>query len=561
VKIEEKNDLLIHSEIVFFPSRSGQQIVGYIDQADDCPGDADFVVITPKFGETKKNNLDLAYQLAANHLKVLRFDHTFHVGESEGGIENYRFSTAITDILSAFDYLELQHQVKSAQLLANSLSGRCALRVSAMDRRISRLLVMVGVVNFRSTAHVVYQQDMVEEFQAGTMQGISDILGHQVNVDAFLSDCIAENLHDFSGSIEDIKSVQSEVFFFCAERDVWVDLDEVKQLQSMSDLVTLYEIKGGMHELRENPEATKRASQSMIFASKYGELPRTGGKKRIIVNTDKKGLFQQNRIERERLRNAAPLRESEQDFWKSYLHKYNILESVGDYQDYLKLIGDCLGPIDPGLIYFDCGCGNGMFGAWCLRDILQQSVQQEGVPPVYFGLDLTAKGLADAAGKHHLTRSASREKQRALDLMYLRFDLDRLSDAENRVRLPLQDNSVDRICCSLLISYLKRPEILLGELSRILKPGGRIVVSSMKPYCDLSVIYKDVVEEAGGQQTLQAARSLLSAAGAIKLKEEEGHYKFYEKSELVEILQAGGFRRLKPYRSFGDQANLVTGEK
>src|SRR5690606_33308811 len=101
-------------------------------------------------------------------------------------------------------------------------------------------------------------------------------------------------------------------------------------------------------------------------------------------------------------------------------------------------------------------------------------------------------------------------------------------------RLPFEDGSVDRICCSLLISYLKRPEYLLGELHRVLRKGGKIIVSSMKPYCDLSVIYKDVVDEARGEETLQSARDLLSAAGSIKMKEEEGHYKFYEKEELVE---------------------------
>jgi hypothetical protein len=79
----------------------------------------------------------------------------------------------------------------------------------------------------------------------------------------------------------------------------------------------------------------------------------------------------------------------------------------------------------------------------------------------------------------------------------------------------------------------------------------------MKPFCDLSVIYKDVVDEASEEATLNSARNLLSAAGAIKLKEEEGHYKFYDKDELVECVASAGFKKVKVYRSFGDQANLV----
>lgn len=558
----KRDNFSIRSEVVYFPSRSGHRIVGYVDEAEDCPEDAEFVLVTPKFGETKKNNLQLAYQLAANHLRVLRFDHTFHVGESEGEIEGYTFSSAITDILSAIDFLELQHEVAQVQLLANSLSARCALRVAAIDPRVSRLVTMVGVINFQHTASVVYQQDMVEEFRNGRMQGISDILGHQVDVDQFLTDCIKENLHDLDGSIDDVRKAQCEIFFFSADRDVWVKIDEVKKLRELSDLVTVATVEGAMHELRENPQAAEKAAMAMLYACKTGELPKEGQVDLSLVLPDVKTIFAQNRIERERLREAAPLRESEQDFWKSYLHKYNILEAVGDYQEYLRLIGENLGPVESGLVYFDCGCGNGLFGAWCVRDLLSRHKDFSGVPPVYFGLDLTAKGLDDASGKHAGVGQSLGGLFSKICLMYLRFDLDDLDvTGPKKIHLPFEDASVDRICCSLLISYLKHPEILLRELYRILRPGGRIVVSSMKPYCDLSQIYKDVVDEAQSGETLQSARNLLSAAGSIKLKEEEGHYRFYDKEELVDCVNQAGFHKAKAYRSFGDQANLVAAEK
>ncbi len=560
--IIKRDNLSIQSEVVYFPSRSGHRIVAYVDQADDCSDDADFVIVTPKFGESKKNNLQLAYQLAANGLRVLRFDHTFHVGESEGDIEGYTFSSAITDILSAIDFLELQHNVARVQLVANSLSARCALRVAAIDQRVFRLVTMVGVVNFQHTAKEVYQRDMVGEFQRGCMQGISDILGHQVNVDQFLTDCIENNLHDLDGSIHDVRAAKCEIFFFNADRDVWVDIEDVQQLGGMSYLVTVATVEGAMHELRENPKAAEKAAMTMIYVCKAGELPTDKGSNMSLILPDSKTLFAQNRIERERLRAAAPLRESEQDFWKAYLHKYNILEAVGDYQDYLRLIGNCLGPVEPGLVYFDCGCGNGLFGAWCVRDMLSRSQELPAIPPVYFGLDLTAKGLADASGKHADAGASLGGLASKMNLMYLRFDLDDLDGGSPAaVRLPFEDQSVDRICCSLLISYLKRPEVLLDELYRILRPGGRIIVSSMKPYCDLSQIYKDVVDESSGEQTLQSARNLLSAAGSIKLKEEEGHYKFYDQHELIACVKQAGFKKAEAYRSFGDQANLVAAGK
>jgi SAM-dependent methyltransferase/alpha/beta superfamily hydrolase len=549
----------IESEIVVFHSRTGKRIVGVMDSSPDAPTDAPHVVICPKFGESKKNNLQLSYQLAANGLKVLRFDHSNHVGESDGNIEQYTFSSAIEDIIAAIDYLQHTHDVATVRLVANSLSARCALRVAAVDRRIEQLATLVGVIDFQHTAREVYQRDMVAEYLAGQMQGISDILGHQVDVDAFLQDCIRHDLHTLEGSIADIRKVRCPVFLLSAERDVWVTPDQVERVIEAGVSVHPINIPGAMHELRESPEAARFAVDQLIQVVRENRPIAAGeSQQELIRQPCKTRLFEQNRIERDRLRKAAPERENEQAFWKAYLDKYSILESVGDYQEYLDLIGRCLGPVENNFVYFDCGCGNGLFGAWCLRDLLRQNANCDDTPPLYFGLDLTAKGLGDAVKRHNAVSINDGQ----LNRLYYRFDLDAIDAPKGEGKtLPLGDASVDRICCSLLISYLKRPEYLMDELFRILKPGGKIIISSMKPFCDLSVIYKDVVEEARGEQTLQSARDLLSAAGAIKLKEEEGIYKFYDQQELVDITVAAGFGEPQVYRSFGNQANLVFARK
>lgn len=550
----------ITSQFVSFPTRSGKKVVGVIDEAPETADDAPFVLICPKFGESKKNNLQLGYQLAANGLRILRFDHTNHVGESDGVIEQYTFSSAIEDIVAAIDYLQSSHKVEQVRLVANSLSARCALRVAAVDRRIERLATLVGVVDFQHTAREVYQRDMVAEYLAGQMQGISDILGHAVDVDAFLQDCIRHDLHTLDGSLSDIRKVSCPVYFFSADRDVWVTPKQVQQLIQANPKVHQVTIPDAMHELRESPEAARFAIDRLIHVVRQDEainpLDATSDNN---LEPCKKRLFEQNRLERDRLRNAAPERENEQSFWKAYLDKYNILEAVGDYQEYMELIGRCLGPVDHRQVYFDCGCGNGLFGAWCLRDwLLKENRDSDELPPVYFALDLTAKGLGDAITRHNGAASADSY----LNRFYLRFDLDAIDAPKGGgKRLPLEDESVDRICCSLLISYLKQPEYLLDELYRILKPDGKIILSSMKPFCDLSVIYKDVVEEARGEQTLQSARDLLSAAGAIKLKEEEGIYKFYDQRELMDIASSAGFLDPQSFRSFGNQANLVFAHK
>jgi len=57
--------------------------------------------------------------------------------------------------------------------------------------------------------------------------------------------------------------------------------------------------------------------------------------------------------------------------------------------------------------------------------------------------------------------------------MYPYSNVNFLSDA---LAIPIRDNSVDAIVCESLIEHLKEPRRLVGEMHRILKPGGKIYI-------------------------------------------------------------------------------------
>lgn len=440
------------------------------------------------------------------------------------------------------------------------MSARCAIRAAKLDSRIMRLICLVGIINFRATIMDICQKDIVDVYMDGGIQGIGDILGHDVNIDQFLKTAVAEDMHDSAGTKTDLENAQCDVFMFAAEKDAWVDFRELQRVVAGASKVQVIQVKGFMHEMMENPQAAMRTIFEAVFVAKHGRFPEEN-ELVDITEPNKRQVFAQNKIERERLRSVAPKRESEADFWHSYLDKYKMLESVGAYRDYLKLIGECLGSPCEGRVYLDCGCGNGMYGAWCLRDIIAQTSSAWEVPATYFGLDLTGKGLCEAAKRHSAIANVNPTGTlKNLHMMYYRFDLDRIDENQTKL-LPLAEQSIDAICCSLLISYLKDPIFLVRELYRVLKPGGRIILSSMKPYCDLSLIYKGYLGETDSEEAIESARNLLSAAGVIQLKEDEGHYIFYSEDDLLEIMRLGGFERSHVFRSFGDQANLVYSSK
>ena len=108
----------------------------------------------------------------------------------------------------------------------------------------------------------------------------------------------------------------------------------------------------------------------------------------------------------------------------------------------------------------------------------------------------------------------------------------------------------------------------------MLKPGGRLLVSSMKPDSDISLIFTDYIykvkkldlydtEIKDQEMNLTAARAMLNEAAALFELEEDGYFKFYSDNELVSMFKNAGFENIKVTSSMGkpEQAVIITGEK
>lgn len=557
----------IRSEFVTFTNRAGRKLAAYTDRLEGQRGKLPWVVVVPKYGETKKNNLQTAYYLAVNKVNVLRFDLVNHVGESEGEMSQFTIPGAIDDIVAAFDYLENTEGVKSAGLLANSLSARMAIRAAASEKRVAYLICMVGVVHVQRTLTIVYQEDVVANYLTGKRWGINDVLGFDIDFEHFLGALVASGMHTLSGTADDLAAIKAPVAFLSAQKDAWVDISEVKQVIAGAPRCMFREIKDAMHEVRENPEAAERTFREVVALCLSWAQGREVSAEQIVV-PDKRVYLAQNKIERDRYRKANPDLTTETDFWANYLSKYGYFENVDVYQYYIDMVGKLLGPFRPADTVLDAGCGNGLFGAWVLRQLL---VDKEAAlldpPPVYVGIDLTSQGLLDAMKRHarirHDLTATLADRKTPANFAYVQMDLDQFGGvrATEEGLVGFASGTFDKICCSLLISYLNRPRDLVQELYRILRPGGRIVITSMKPFADLSDLYRRYVENHTSDQEVESARDLLRAAGKIKVKEELGYYTFFSGEEIAEAMQAAGFRNVEATMSFGNQAAVVAAEK
>lgn len=139
-------------------------------------------------------------------------------------------------------------------------------------------------------------------------------------------------------------------------------------------------------------------------------------------------------------------------------------------------------------------------------------------------------------------------------------------------RLPFRTASYDKVLMSLVLSYIFNPLETLVEIRRIIRPGGRLVLSSMRPDTDASGLFTrllDKIEALPAEalppqwpkaRILDSMRSFLNDAQALVELEEAGTFDFFDPKKLDALLEEAGWESAGFRPSFGDppQGYVVT---
>lgn len=550
----------IESHKIEIKCLDGRIIKGYIDKKRYIKDAKHLIIISHGYGETKRDYISTSYYLASNDFIVLRYDCLNHLGESDGDVINFVLTDMEFSLRNVINYVEHQFKLEDIGVISSSLSSRTAFRVATENNKIKYIIALTSVVDLSSTLMMLYKEDLISEYKNGMRWGVLDILGFELR-DDFLKDVIENNYTDLSSTLCDVREADAPICYLAAGDDAWIKYGDVKLAceNTKNKESVLISIPGALHQIQENPKLAKEAILRIVEScSRYSKKNISSVEE--LAQPSIHNIVRQNKIEMLNLKSIFSVTKTdEKNFWAGYLSKFFIIMKSNDYQNLLSLIAQLLGEVSERCDLLDAGCGNGHFGAWLLCNldtIIKKDVSEGSFN--YVGIDFAENAIKDAKHLHEDIWEKVSPTKNILKKIKSKFEYI-LADLEYDI--PFGANTFDKICCNLVISYLKDYKNMLKNLYSCLKPGGRIVISSLKPYSDLSLVYKNYIDQNITVEDILEGRNLLSSAGKIRHKEKQGHYHFFSEQELKIVMEKAGFVSIKTYRAFGNQANVAVGEK
>jgi len=536
------------------------------------------VVIPPAWGRTKETLLPLAativdtFRRQGEPVSVIRFDGTHRRGESYVSPEHrapgseyldFKFSRAVSDIEATIQFLRSSPDFAASSIVLvtfslSAIEGRRAVAAHE-EGAIAGWVSVVGMTDLQSALKTISGGvDYAMGLERGVRFGKHELVGVVADMDHTGTDALVSRLVFLADAERDMSAIKTPVTWIHGRHDAWMDVDRVRQLLSAGDISQrrLLEVPTG-HQLRSSRQALQTFQ---LVAQEVGRMAL--GRPVPPATPDPVRLRSRQEAERARVRSAAV---SLRSFWRDYLvgrrrtFGIQLLTSTSTYAGLMKRQVEML-ELRDGARVADLGCGVGDFAL-----SLSAAKQQPGNVTVH-AFDFVPDAVRRAQSRINQTPDRDR-----LAVSFAMCDL----ETSSGIAIPAASESYDAVLASLLISYLVEPIALLAEARRILRPGGRLVVSSLVRDADISKIHMDGLEELRNGRAYEAlgpdaareidvlARDFLNDASRILDLEEQGRFTFWDEGELAELIRAAGFGDIRPESSFGDppQAIIISGQR
>jgi ubiquinone/menaquinone biosynthesis C-methylase UbiE len=240
-------------------------------------------------------------------------------------------------------------------------------------------------------------------------------------------------------------------------------------------------------------------------------------------------------------------------FWDTYSRHY---DGVYRLMPYRKLLWDAFEALElePGMRVLDAGCGTGNFEHF----VSEKNPPAVRIDAVDFSTEMLARAREKCAGLRNIT----------------------FAQADLNARLPFEDATFDRIVSINVLFAVSDWDSTVRELLRILKPEGRMVLTSSMPDFRFGPLMADHVRRIGniwgarrkwravlesiGTLATSSTAGAMRGSRAISRREKNGEYYSPDEPALERFLesqQPNGLGTFEIGRSMADQNFFATAVK
>ena len=255
-------------------------------------------------------------------------------------------------------------------------------------------------------------------------------------------------------------------------------------------------------------------------------------------------------------RRLPPVNIKLKQFWEDYLLGrdrvigFELMTVTTAYANLMSSQIEAL-ELKPGDCVIDLGSGTGAFPYYLDKLGLAEH------PRLVIEVDLVRDGLRRARSRLPKSRNCS----------FVEANVDRFDG--RGAGIPVKANSADAVLASLFLGYVSEPRLVLKEIRRVLKPGGRLVVSSLRRDADMSKLFVEGTSElrarwdsefavwGGGVDFDRAIRGYMNEASRLLDLEEAGRFSFWESGELRDLLIEEEFGEVELWTAFGNPTQAI----
>jgi ubiquinone/menaquinone biosynthesis C-methylase UbiE len=575
-KFLKKSQELPEIRIVDYLNKEGERIRAIIDSTGDTKG-APVVIIPPAWGKTKETLLPLsacllsAFEACGQPLSVIRFDGIRKRGESYREPEcnapgkhhhHFTFSQGVRDIQATLDFLDCSPEFQPSKriLISFSASSIESRRATADDRRIDGWISVVGAPDLQSMMRVISGGvDYAVGLERGIRFGLQEILGIEVDMDLAGFDSFEHSLAYLEDARREMARIKVPITWIHGRYDAWMNASRAIDILSRGDTRNrrFIEVPTG-HMLSTSREAietfqliTREVSRMSLGHEIEPALP-------DLAQIEFRRKAERKRLPKESLDIRA--------FWRDYLTGRDtdlgieLMTSICPYRNFMKTQIQELG-VSEGDVVVDLGAGTGSFPQFLA------SFSERPKDIRIIELDFVRAGLERARDR---LKNGCIPNDLRVDFVESNLDL-----GNGNTGIALQSGAADAVLASLFVSYVYYPEHLLSEIRRVLRPSGRLVMSSLCRDADMSKLYMDGIAELrsglarelfgweGERRIEDAVRCYLNQASRLLELEEFGHFRFWDTAELTQLVTVAGFKNVSVKQDLGDppQAIIVSGER